>query len=509
MRALLSVWDKTGIANLAERLHDSGVEIISTGGTLTAIEERGVPVVSVSDVTGFPELIGGRVKTLHPAIHGGLLARRDLAEHMDQIAAHDIAPIEIVVGNLYPFDEVVARPDTELEEALEHIDIGGPAMIRAAAKNFPGVVVIVNPGEYEWLAATVAGQGMAGITLEKRRELAATAFAHVSAYDAVVAAYLRQGDDFPQRLTLAGAKLNDLRYGENPHQRAAVYSQMGPGPAIGVGTWQLHSGKEMSFNNYLDTDAARATALAFSEPTVAIIKHANPCGVASSKELARAYATALDADPVSAFGGVVAANRTMDQATAELIASRFFEVVVAPGYDREALATLTQKKNVRIIEAPGTELSRSIEIRPLDGGFLAQDRDLGAPSTGDWTVVTEREPSAEELRDLEFAWRVVRHVKSNAIVMAKQCATVGIGGGQPNRVDAVRIAAERAGDRARGAVLASDAFFPFPDGLEAAVSAGVHAVVQPGGSVRDAEVIASANQAGIAMVFTGMRHFRH
>jgi phosphoribosylaminoimidazolecarboxamide formyltransferase/IMP cyclohydrolase len=509
MRALLSVWDKTGIAGLAQRLHEAGFELISTGGTLRAIQEAGVPVQAVSDVTGFPELIGGRVKTLHPAIHGGLLARRDLPEHLEEIQGHGITPIDLVVCNLYPFGEVVRRPDVTLEDALEHIDIGGPTLIRASAKNFPGVIVLVDPADYDPVLDALGASGLDGVSVAWRRELATKAFAHVAAYDSVIAAYLRTGDTFPAQLTIAGEKSANLRYGENPHQQAAFYRLLAPQGPHGVGTWRLLGGKEMSYNNYLDASAAWDAAAGFPDPAVAIVKHNIPCGIASHTELVTAYHAALAADPVSAFGGVVALNRPMDLATASGIAERFYEVVLAPSYDQDALERLRKKKNLRIIEVPSTDHADTLEVRTLDGAFLVQTPDHAAVDPTTWKTVTKREPTAQELEDLAFAWRVVRYVKSNAIVLASNRSTVGIGGGQPNRVDAVRIAIERAGDRAGGSALASDAYFPFADGVEVATAAGITAIAQPGGSVRDPETIEAANRAGIAMVFTGIRHFRH
>jgi phosphoribosylaminoimidazolecarboxamide formyltransferase / IMP cyclohydrolase len=511
MRALLSVWDKTGIARVAQQLLEAGFELVSTGGTLRAIQQAGLPVQGVSDMTGFPELIGGRVKTLHPAIHGGLLARRDLPEHLDEIRRHGIVPIDLVVSNLYPFGEVVRRDGMTLEDALEHIDIGGPTLIRASAKNFPSVIVLVDPADYDPAVQAIAAGGLAGVTLERRRELAAKAFAHVTAYDSVIAAYLRTGTELPEQVSIAGEKVTDLRYGENPHQQAAFYRLLAPQGPHGVGTWRLLGGKEMSYNNYLDASAAWAAAIDFPDPAVAIVKHNVPCGVASDGEPADAYEAALACDPVSAFGGVVAINRPVDQELAALIAERYYEVVLAPAYDPDALPRLRRnKKNLRLIEVPESRPSDPpLETRTLDGAFLVQTPDRVQPDLSSWRQVTRRAPTSEEMGDLAFAWRVVRHVQSNAIVLASAKATVGIGGGQPNRVDAVRIAVERAGERAAGSVLASDAFFPFPDGVEAAAVAGVTSIAQPGGSVRDQESIEAADRAGTAMVFTGIRHFRH
>ena len=509
MRALLSVWDKAGIDDFARRLHDCGIELVSTGGTKSAIEAADIPVIAVSDVTGFPEILEGRVKTLHPRIHGGLLARRDDPAHMSEIASHDIGAIDLVVSNLYPFAQVVARPETTLIDALENIDIGGPSMIRAAAKNFPAVVVVVDPADYEWLADQIERGGLDSVTPAQRRVLAAKAFAHVSAYDSVVAQYLHEGDAFPGQISIAGDKIADLRYGENPHQRAAIYRQLLPSGPVGVANWRVLSGKEMSFINYLDADAAAKAANSFTTPAIAIVKHASPSGIATAGSLGDAYQAALASDPVSAFGGILASNREIDDAVARLIADHYFEVIVAPSYTDDARAQLGRRKNLRLILAPDGPSMPARAMRQLDGALLLQDVDDQEPNVASWRPVTKRLPTAEEMASLEFAWKAVRHVTSNAIVLAVGSATVGIGGGQPNRVDAVRIAIERAGSRATGSVLASDAYFPFADNIEVAAAAGIAAIVEPGGSVRDAEVIAAADQAGIAMVFTGMRHFRH
>jgi len=509
MRALLSVWDKTGIVDIARRLHEIGFELISTGGTLRAIADAGIPVRAVSDVTGSPEMLGGRVKTLHPAIHGGLLARRDRPDQMAELASYGIGTIDLVVANLYPFGEVVSRPGVTLDDALEHIDIGGPTMIRAAAKNFPAVLVLVDPSDYEPVLDALAAGGLDGVPLDMRRNLAAKAFAHVAAYDSVIAAYLRPAGGFPDHLPLAGERMATLRYGENPHQEAAIYRLLNPRGTRGVAAWRVLSGKEMSYNNYLDAVAAWTAAADFPGPAVSIIKHNLPCGLATHEDLSQAFLTAHASDPVSAFGGVVALNRPVDAHIASLITDHFFEVVLAPAFSPDALEELRRKKNLRVVEVPDTGMEDPLEVRVLDGAMLVQTLDRAEPDPASWKTVTRRAPTESELKSLAFAWRAVRHVKSNAIVLAIGTATVGIGGGQPNRVDAVRIAVERAGARARGSVLASDAFFPFPDGVEAAAEAGVTAIAQPGGSVRDAEVIAAADRAGIAMVFTGIRHFRH
>lgn len=509
MRALLSVWDKTGITELAKRLHASGCEIVSTGQTRVAIEASGVPVRAVADVTGFPEILGGRVKTLHPHIHGGLLARRDLPGHMNELESHGIVPIDLVVSNLYPFSNVISKPESTLIDALENIDIGGPAMIRAAAKNFPSVLVIVEPADYDWVSAQIAVSGVESFSLEQRRDLAAKAFGHVSAYDAVIRQYLDVTASFPDEVTVAGTKISDLRYGENPHQTAAVYGQVGPSGSHGIATWTLLSGKGMSYLNYVDADAAHRAAMSFVGPAVAIVKHASPCGIAKAETLSDAYEMALASDPVSAFGGIVALNCELDGPTARLVAGRRYDVIIAPGYTDDARAVLMRKKDLRLILAPDTGRASSRSIRQLQGGFLLQDVDDAPVDTSKWHVVTRRSPTDDELRGLAFVWQAVRHVMSNAIVLGVGTATVGIGGGQPNRVDAVRIAVQRAGDRARGSVMASDAYFPFADNIDVAAEAGITAIAEPGGSIRDQDVIDAADRAGIAMVFTGQRHFRH
>ena len=509
MRALLSVWDKTGILDLARRLRGLGFELLSTGGTQRAIEDAGLQVRAVSDVTGSPEMLEGRVKTLHPAIHGGLLARRDRDDQMREIADHGIAPIDLVVSNLYPFGEVVRRPGVSLEDALENIDIGGPTLIRAAAKNFPGVIVLVDPADYEMVLDSLASGGLAGVAPQLRRELAARAFAHVSAYDSVVAAYLRPRGEFPDRLTLAGQKLGTPRYGENPHQQAAIYQLLTPAGPRGIGRWRVLGGKEMSYNNYVDAEAAWSTSADFPDATAVIVKHTIPCGIASNADLAEAFDDALASDPVSAYGGVVAVNRPLSVDMATRLSGHYFEIVLAPSIDEDAFAALHRRRNLRIIEAPMDDPAPDFEARLLDGAMLVQTPDRVAPDPAAWKTVTQRQPTPDEIKSLAFAWRAVRHVKSNAIVLAVGRATVGVGSGQPNRVDAVRIAAGRAGERSRGSVLASDAYFPFADNIDVAAAAGVTAIAEPGGSIRDAEAIEAADRAGIAMVFTGMRHFRH
>jgi phosphoribosylaminoimidazolecarboxamide formyltransferase/IMP cyclohydrolase len=516
-RALISVSDKTGLVKLAQALAARGVEILSTGGSARALREAGVPVKEVSEHTGFPEILDGRVKTLVPQIHGGILGRRDLPEHRAQMAAHGIAPIDLVAVNLYPFEATVARgaPD---DECVENIDIGGPALIRAAAKNHDFVTVLTDPSQYDAVLAELAEHG--GITRALRRRLAFEAYACTAAYDAAITGWFARQNDtgFPPRFGFAGTLRQELRYGENPHQRAAFYvTDQRPG----VATATQIQGKELSYNNLNDTDAAFECVAEFDAPTVAIIKHATPCGVASAATLSQAWDLAFRCDPVSPFGGIVATNRTLDAAAAAKIAAIFTEVIIAPDADDAAKAVLARKKNLRLLLTGGLPdpASASLTFRRLSGGFLVQTRDDGRVTRAALKVVTRRAPTAAELDDLIFAFRVCKHVKSNAIVYAKGAATVGIGGGQPNRVDSARIAAWKSVEAAkaagepepltRGSVVASDAFFPFADGLEAAVAAGATAVIQPGGSMRDAEVIAAADAAGIAMVFTGMRHFRH
>ncbi len=512
-RALLSVYDKTGIVALGRGLISLGYDLISTGGTLTALEAAGVAVTPVSAVTSFPEILDGRVKTLHPRIHGGLLARRDDPAHMSALSAHQIAPIDVVAANLYPFGATIARVDVTLSDALEQIDIGGPAMIRAAAKNFRGVLVLTDPADYE----SVLEELRAGELPEERRQtLAAKAFAHTAAYDAVVAEYLRDSETWPEEVAFAGRLARTLRYGENPQQRAAAYRRSRVGAQIqGVLDAEQLAGKALSFNNLLDADAAWGAIqdLDLARAAVAIVKHTIPCGLAERDALSAAFDEALRGDPVSAFGGIVALNGPVDGDTARHVAGTFFEVVVAPGFDDDALDILGRKKSLRLLRMPsGPERetdSGDWDVRPIAGGFLVQTPDRCPSDPASWRTVTAREPEPGEMDDLVFAWHAVRHVKSNAIVLARDRAIIGVGSGQPNRLESVCVAVAKAGDRAAGSVLASDAFFPFPDGLEAALAAGVTAAIQPGGSVRDDEVIAAADRAGLAMVFTGTRHFRH
>ncbi len=510
-RALVSVYDKTGLEDLARGLAAVGVEIVSTGSTASTIAAAGVPVTAVGDVTGFPECLDGRVKTLHPHVHGGLLADLRKESHRDQLADLGIAPFELVVVNLYPFEQTVAS-GAGIDDCVEQIDIGGPAMVRASAKNYANVAIVTSPVRYaEVLAAVSDG----GFTLEQRAGLAAEAFSHTATYDIAVASWLGSEvvpaeSGFPQWMGAAWRLGDVLRYGENPHQSAAVYRSAHHEPAL-AGARQ-YQGKEMSYNNYVDADAARRAAFDHSEPAVAIIKHANPCGVAVGSDIADAYAKAFATDPVSAFGGVVAANREVTKEMAEAMADVFTEVVVAPAYAPGALEVFAAKKNLRVLEVEGLPAQRRPEVRIISGGVLVQavdtvDAEGDDPET--WTLVSGSAADAATMRDLQFAWRACRSVKSNAILLATDGAAVGVGMGQVNRVDSARLSVERAGDRAAGSVAASDAFFPFADGLEVLLAAGVRAVVQPGGSVRDEEVIAAARAAGVTMYLTGTRHFFH
>jgi len=507
VRALLSVYDKTGLVDFGRGLHRLGVELVSSGGTSAELRQAGLPVLDVAEVTGSPEMLDGRVKTLHPAIHGGILARRDKQEHLDQLEQHGIAPIDIVACNLYPFAS---------EPSIEMIDIGGVALIRAAAKNHESVAIAVDPADYGLVLHELELHHE--VSEPTRRRLAQEAFAWTASYDARIAAWM-QSTLFPNRLPLGLEKKLELRYGENPHQQAAFYvlsSDQTPDPKRQTPTLasmrQLH-GKELSFNNLLDMDGAINAASSFDDPCVAIIKHTNPCGLAVRTELIEAYRQALEGDPVSAYGSVIAVNRPLDLATAEAMAGLFIEVIVAPAFNADARQRLERRQNLRLVELPGNWANRpdpftSLDYKRVRGGFLVQTLDFDAKDVR-LEVVTKRQPSPEEIADLKFAWKVARHVKSNAIVLARNSMLLGVGAGQMSRVESVDIATGKAGDRARGAVLASDAFFPFADGLEHAIAAGISAAIQPGGSTHDGQVIAAADQAGIAMVFTAERHFKH
>ena len=514
-RALVSVYDKTGLGELARALHDTGVEIVSTGSTGATIAAMGIAVTQVSELTGFPECLDGRVKTLHPAVHAGLLADLRLESHREQMESMGIAPFQLVVVNLYPFAETVASGATP-DECIEQIDIGGPAMVRASAKNHANVAIVTSPHRY---ADVIAALKSGGFTLEQRARLAVEAFAYTASYDVGVASYLGsvvaptdEGTGFPAWLGAVWQRAATLRYGENPHQRAALYVN-DYAPAPGLAQAEQLQGKEMSYNNYVDADAARRAAYDFTQPAVAIIKHANPCGLAVGADVAEAHRKAHQTDPVSAVGGVIATNRTVSTEMAKQVAETFTEVIVAPGFDDEALSILADKKNLRLLVAADVPPHAGPEIRPISGGLLMQIQDrIGAPGDDPaaWTLVCGPPADAATLEDLDFAWRACRSVKSNAILLARDGAAVGIGMGQVNRVDSARLAGSRARNaRARGSVAASDAFFPFPDGLDVLTAAGVRAVVQPGGSVRDVEVIAAAQAAGITMYFTGTRHFFH
>lgn len=518
-RALISVSDKTDLIDFARHLNAAGIEILSTGGSAKAMGDAGIAVTEVAAHTGSPEILDGRVKTLHPKIHGGILGRRDLKDHLAQMSEHDIAPIDLVVVNLYPFEATVAK-GAPFEECIENIDIGGPALIRAAAKNHDSVTVVTDPGQYDAVQEAMSANRGA-TTAELRRQLAEDAYAHTAYYDGMIASWFaeQRGEALPNRLVSGGKLQQKLRYGENPHQDAALY--LGGPARPGVATAEQIQGKELSYNNLNDTDAAFELVSEFDRPACAIIKHANPCGVALGDDLSDAYSKALTCDPVSAFGGIIALNGAVDEDTAAKIADLFAEVLIAPDADQEAREILAAKKNLRVLltgemadpSAPGRAL------KTIAGGFLAMSRDNGRIAESDLKVVTKRKPSPQQIADLLFAFTVCKHVKSNAIIYVKDGVTVGMGAGQMSRVDSSRIAAlkskeaaEAVGEkelRTEGSVVASDAFFPFADGLLAAVEAGASAVIQPGGSIRDEEVIAAADEAGIAMVFTGMRHFRH
>jgi phosphoribosylaminoimidazolecarboxamide formyltransferase/IMP cyclohydrolase len=540
-RALLSVSDKTGLVDFARALQGFGVELLSTGGTAKALRAAGLEVRDVSEVTGFPEMLDGRVKTLHPRIHGGILAVRDNPDHARALEEHQIGPIDIVVVNLYPFEQTVAREGVTLEEAVEQIDIGGPSMVRSAAKNFRDVAVVTSPHLYPLVSEELAQNG-GGLSLKTRSRLALDAFTHTSGYDGAIARHLavtlsdspegaEQGSEFhsaftitevvkaealggwletvgtlPQSVDLLLDKHSDLRYGENPHQKAALFKT---GGETGIAQAELLGGKEMSFNNYVDADAAWQLVCDFEETACAVIKHMNPSGVGTAATLEEAYGRALATDPVSAFGGIVAFNRKVDEAAARAVTEIFTEVVVAPDFDEAAVEVLKSKKNLRILRAGEAREPSGLDFKRVTGGMLVQTRDTHRLRREDLKVVTKREPTGEEFEALLFAWTVCKHTKSNAIVYARAGQTVGVGAGQMSRVDSVRIGAMRAQFPVAGSVLASDAFFPFRDGLDEAAKHGITAVIQPGGSVRDAEVIAAADEHGLAMVFTGVRHFRH
>lgn len=510
MRALFSVSNKDGIVEFGKELAALGWELVSTGGTHKALADAGLNVLQVSEVTGSPEMLDGRVKTLHPNIHGAILARRDLESHQQQLVEHGITGIDLVAVNLYPFEATVQRNNLTDQDIVEQIDIGGPAMLRAAAKNYAHVVIVTDPADYNTIIAQLR-EGALGT--DARRALAGKAFGHVSTYDALVSEWMR-GDDhqFPEELSIGMRLAKTPKYGENSHQDARAYSRLRAGkPVEGLLQAEPLKGEDLSFNNYLDADAAWNATQLFDEPTVAIIKHTVPCGLATRESLVDAYLAAFEGDTVSAFGGIVALNRTVDHATADEMRKLKLDIILAPDYEPDALAILQKKKGTRILRIPNRTGERlpELDVRPINGGMLVQQPDIEAEDPATWTVVTEKAPSTAEMRDLEYAWRVIPQIKSNAILFVKDQSIVGLGAGQPNRLESVGIAARKAGDKAQGAVMASDAFFPFADGIQEAIDAGVTAVIQPGGSLRDDEVIAAANDAGISMVFTGRRHFRH
>lgn len=510
--ALISVSDKTGIVDFAQKLASLDMEIISTGGTCRLLKEAGIPVKNISEVTGFPEILDGRVKTLHPKIHGGILAKRDAVSHLEQLKENGIGTIDVVIVNLYPFQKTIENPDATLEDAIENIDIGGPSMLRSAAKNHQDVTVVTDPQDYDRVYRELSQQG--STSLETRRYLAAKAFNHTAYYDALIAGYFNQllDNPFPEQLTMTFTKAQSLRYGENPHQKAAFYKKtFGNHSHTLAGAKQLN-GKELSYNNLNDANAALELVREFDQPAVVAIKHMNPCGVGLGSNLLEAYQKAYEADPVSIFGGIVATNQTVDAQTAVEMKKIFLEIILAPAFTEEALEILKTKKNLRLLtvaEAAQGQAGIPLKLQSIGGGLLVQEEDLKGLAKDECQVVTDRAPSEEEWEQLLFAWKVVKHVKSNAIVLAKDFRTVGVGAGQMNRVGSAKIAIEQAKENSKGSVLASDAFFPMRDTVQAAAEAGVTAIIQPGGSIRDEESIEEANRHGIAMVFTGIRHFKH
>ena len=508
-RALISVSDKTGVIEFAKQLVELGFEIISTGGTKKAIHEAGIPVIGVSDVTGFPEILDGRVKTLNPLIHGGLLAKFDDPSHKAQMDEHSIDPIQIVCVNLYPFQQTIEKPGVTVEDAIENIDIGGPTMLRSAAKNHQYVAVVVDPTDYETVISDL--KEVNEVRFETRRALAAKVFRHTAAYDSIIANYMTElvGIETPEKLTVTYELKQPLRYGENPHQKASFYRKpLGSKFSIANAT-QLH-GKELSYNNINDADAALQIVKEFTEPAAVAVKHMNPCGVGTGKDIVAAYEKAFEADPLSIFGGIIALNREVDRSTAEKMHEIFLEIIIAPSFAKEAIDILTSKKNIRLLTIPfgGNENPES-KLTSIEGGLLVQDRDEYSLEHATISYPTDRKPTDEEWEALKLGWKVVKHVKSNAIVVSDAQMTLGIGAGQMNRVGSAKIALEQAGEKAKGAALASDAFFPMDDTVEAAAKAGVTAIIQPGGSIKDEDSIKKANEYGIAMVFTGVRHFKH
>ncbi len=516
MRALISVSDKTGIVDFAKQLNELGIEIVSTGGTYNVLKEAGLPVIGISEVTGFPECLDGRVKTLHPNIHAGLLAMRSNPEHIRQVKELNVELIDMVVVNLYPFKQTIMKPDVTLADAIENIDIGGPTMLRAAAKNYQDVSVIIDPSDYDKVISEIKSDGR--VSVKTNFYLAAKVFNHTAYYDSMIANYLKDKaglPKYPDTLSMTFEKVQDMRYGENPHQAAAFYKEVGANTGMLTGIEQLH-GKELSFNNINDTHGALELLKEYDEPTVVACKHSNPCGVASGKNIYEAYTKAYNTDPVSIFGGIVCANRKIDKATAEEISKIFLEIVLAPDFDEDALEVLTRKKNIRLLKLEGIENKQpetAFDVKKVSGGILVQDID-NKLLDGELQVVTDRAPTDKEMEDLLFTWKIVKYTKSNGIAIGKDKQSVGIGPGQVNRIWATEQAIDHGtkqlgADVVKGAVLASDAFFPFDDCVEAAAKAGITAIIQPGGSVRDQDSIDACNKHGIAMVFTGMRHFRH
>ena len=511
MKAILSAYNKEGVLEFARALSEAGFELVSTGGTGAVLAEGGLPVRQVSDLTGSPEILDGRGKTLHPKIHGGILARRDLPDHAAQLAMHEIDTIDVVAVNLYPFVETVTSPGVTLEDALENIDIGGPTMIRAAAKNFPSVIVVVDPADYGWVGERLSkgGGAVTSLTLEERQGLARKAFQHVALYDTAVSQYLSAGDGaLPEEVTLGLARLSGLRYGENPHQSAALYGD--PLSAGGIVRAQQLHGIDMSFVNILDADAAWGVVSDFAQPAAAVVKHTSPCGLAVHDDQPTAYRRAFEGDSVSAYGGIVGFNRPLTAATVRAMRGVLFDIIVAPDFEPEALETLKKRKRTRILKVePAQGPTEGLDVRKVSGGALLQAADDIGVDPDSWEVKTDRKPTEDEVRDLAFAWKAVKHIKSNAIVLAKDSTLVGMGAGQPNRVTSVHLALRIAADKAPGSVLASDAFFPFGDSIEMAAEGGITAIAEPGGSMRDDEVIEAANRLNVALVFTGVRHFKH
>ncbi len=511
MRALISVSDKTGVVEFSQELEELGVKIISTGGTATRLRDNGVDVIGISDITGFPECLDGRVKTLHPAVHGGILAMRGKEEHMKQLADLEIETIDIVAINLYPFKETILKPSVTLEEAIENIDIGGPTMLRSAAKNHRDVVVVCDPADYRQIVEEL--KETKTVSYDTKYRLALKVFQHTAAYDAMISDYLRKQIDaeLPDNLTLTFEKTQELRYGENPHQKAYYYKEIKPWEGALVNAVQLH-GKELSFNNINDTNGALETLKEFNEPTIVAVKHANPCGVGTGFDICDAYVKAYKADPISIYGGIVASNRIIDELTATEINKIFVEIVIAPDFTEEALSILTQKKNIRLLKLENILAKApegTIDMKKVSGGILIQEIDNNLYDEADIQVVTDRIPTEREMDDMKFAMKVAKHIKSNGIVIAKEGKTIGIGPGQVNRVWAIENSIRQATEATEGSVLASDAFFPFEDNVVAAAAAGITAVIQPGGSIHDEDCIKKANELGIAMVFTGVRHFKH